>query len=91
LLIRWTIYDELTVRKNLAYTKYHVKVLEIVEQVFWSKVVITCKATWNGKLENQTTRESGKDPNAEHLHLFDHHHPNLEDDILFKGSRIVTP
>jgi hypothetical protein len=41
LLIHWTIYEELSVKKNLAYTKYPVKVLEIVEQVIWSKVVMT--------------------------------------------------
>jgi hypothetical protein len=88
LLIRWTIYEELSVKKNLAYTKYPIKVLEIDEQVIWSKFVTTCKASWGGKLENQTTRESGKDPKAEHLHLFDHHHPNLEDEILLRGVEL---
>jgi hypothetical protein len=55
LFIRWTIYEELSVKKNLAYTKYPVKVLEIFEQVIWSELVTTWRAMWNGKLENQTT------------------------------------
>jgi hypothetical protein len=55
LFIRWTIYEELSVKKNLAYTKYPIKVLEIFEQVIWSELVTTCRAMWNGKLENDTT------------------------------------
>ena len=37
------------------------------------------------------TRGSEEDPKAEYLHLFDHHHSNLEDEIHLKGGRIVTP
>jgi hypothetical protein len=43
---------------------------------------------WNGKLENQTTRESEKNPKAEYVHLFDHRLPNLEDEIPLKGAEL---
>ena len=32
-----------------------------------------------------------KNPKAEYQHLFNHHLPNLEDEIHLKGGRIVTP
>ena len=34
--------------------------------------------------------EVKKNPKVENLYLFDHHHPNLEDEIHLKGGRIVT-
>ena len=68
-------------RKEGSYScKIPIKILDIVKGYTRSKVIKSCKQQWSGK----------KDLKAEYLHLFDHHRPNLEDEIHLKGGRIVT-
>jgi len=38
--------------------------------------------------EDGTTQESEEDLQAEYLYLFDHHRPNLEDEIHLKGVEL---
>ena len=62
-----------------------VKILELVWQVTWSKVII-CKVRQNPYQEDGTTQESEEDLQAEYPYLFDHHRLNLEDEIHLKGG-----
>ena len=60
--------------------KIPIEILDIVKGYTRSKLIKLCRQQWSGK----------KDLKAEYLHLFDHHRPNLEDEIYFKGGIIVT-
>ena len=64
--------------------------LELVEQDTWNKVNGVCKVKSNPYHEYGTTQESEEDSKIEYAYLFDHHLPNLEDEIHLKGCRIVT-
>ena len=68
-----------------------VKILELVEQVTWSKVIGVCKVKQNLYQEDGTSQGCEEDPKAEYPYLMDHHLSNLEDEIHLKGGRIVTP
>jgi hypothetical protein len=63
------------------------KILELVEQVTCSKVII-CKVRLNLYQEDGTTQESEEDSNTEYAYLFDHHLLNLEDEIHLKGVEL---
>ena len=55
--------------------KISIEILDIVKGYTRSEVINSCKQQGSGK----------KDLKAEYLHLFDHHCPNLEDEIHLKG------
>jgi hypothetical protein len=63
----------------------------MVEQVTWRKVNRVCKVKQNPYKEEVTTRGRGEDSMVKYPYLFNHHLPNLEDEIHLKGGRIVTP
>jgi len=58
--------------------KISIEILDIVKGYTRSEVIKSCKQQWSGK----------KDLKVEYIHLFDHHHPNLEDEIHLKGVEL---
>ena len=54
------------------------EILDIVKGYTQSKVIKSCKRQWSVKKYLEVKR----------LHLFDHHHPNLKDEIHLKGVEL---
>ena len=68
-----------------------VKILELVEQVTWSKVTRVCRVKGNPYQDDVTTRGS-KEESKDRVSLSPSRHLlNLGDEIHLKGCRIVTP
>ena len=55
-----------------------IEILDIVKGYTRSKVIKSCRQQWSGK----------KDLKAKYLRLFDHHRPNLENEIHLKGVEL---
>ena len=55
------------------------------------QVIKMCKVQWNRYIEDEATWEREEDLRKIYPQLFGKHRPNLEDEIHFKGGRIVTP
>ena len=83
--------EELAVKEDLTYEEYPIKILETAERVTRSQIVKTCKVQWNRYTEDEATWEREEDLRKTYHSFFSKHRPNLEDEIHFKGGRIVTP
>ena len=53
--------EELTVKEDLTYEKFSVKILEIEERVTRSRVIKMCKVQWNRYTEDEATWEREED------------------------------
>ena len=53
--------EELTVKEDLTYEEFSVKILEMVERVMRSRVIKMCKVQWNRYIENEATWEREED------------------------------
>jgi hypothetical protein len=49
--------DELTVKEDLTYEEFSVKIIETAERVTRSRVIKMCKVQWNHYLEAEATWE----------------------------------
>ena len=74
--------EELTIKEDLTYEEFPVKILEMAERVTMSRIIKICKVQWNRYTEDTLKYTHG---------FLSKHRPNLEDEIHFKGGRIVTP
>jgi len=82
--------EELNVQDDLTYTEYPTKIIETAERITRSKVIKMCKVQWSHHSEDEATWEREDElkaefPNSSQIH------PNLKDEIQFKGGRFVTP
>jgi hypothetical protein len=50
-----------------------------------------CMVQWNWDTEDEVTWEREEDLRKTYHSFLSNHRPNLEDEIHFKGDRIVTP
>jgi len=62
--------EELDIKEDLTYTKYHIKILEVAERITRSKIIRMCKVQWNVHSEDEATWEREEDLKSEDLHLF---------------------
>ena len=53
--------EELTVKEDLTYEEFLVKILETTERVTRSQVIKTCKVQWNRYTEDEATWEKEED------------------------------
>ena len=83
--------EELTVKEDLTYEEFSVNILEMVERVMRSRVIKMCKVQWNRYTEDEATWEREGDLRKTYPSFLSKHYPNLEDEIHFKGGRIVIP
>ena len=65
-----------------------VKMLEILEQVPWRKVIRVCKVKRNRYQEDGTARGREEDSMTKYPYLLDHHLLNLKDEIHLKGVEL---
>jgi hypothetical protein len=63
--------EELTVKENLTYEEYPVKILEIAERVTRSRVIKMCKVQWSRYLEAEATWEREEDLRKVYPQLFE--------------------
>ena len=83
--------EELTVKEDLTYEEFLVRILETAERVTRSRVIKLCKVQRNQYTEDEATWEREEDLGKHTGSYLSKHRPNLEDEIHFKGGRIVTP
>ena len=53
--------EELTVKEDLTYEEFSVKILETAERVTRSRVIRMCKVQWNRYTEDEATWEREED------------------------------
>jgi hypothetical protein len=63
--------EELTVKENLTYEEYPVKILEIAERVTRSRVIKMCKVQWSRYSEAEATWEREEDLRKAYPQLFE--------------------
>ena len=63
--------EELTVKEDLTYEEFSVKILEMVERVTRSRVIKICKVQWNRYTEDEATWEREEDLRKTYLKLFE--------------------
>ena len=85
------LLEERTVKEDLTYEEYPVKILETAERVTRSRIIKMCKVQWNRYTQDEATWEREEDLRKTYPQLLSKHHPNLKDEIYFKGDIIVTP
>ena len=49
--------EELTVKEDLTYEEFSIKILETTERVTRSRIIKMCKIQWNRYTEDEATRE----------------------------------
>ena len=63
--------EELSVKENLTYLEYPIKILETAEKVTRSRVIRMCKVQWNRYSEAEATWEREEDLRSEYPQLFE--------------------
>ena len=63
--------EELTVKEDLTYEEFLVKILETVERVTRSQVIKMCKVQWNRYIEDEATLERGEDLRKTYPQLYE--------------------
>jgi hypothetical protein len=63
--------EELTVKEDLTYEEFPVKILETAKRVTRSRVIKMCKILWNRYLEAETTWEREDEPRKSYPQLFE--------------------
>ena len=63
--------EELTVKEDLTYEKFLVRILEMAERVTRSRGIKTCKVQWNRYTEDEVTWEREENLRKTYLHLFE--------------------
>jgi hypothetical protein len=81
--------EDLDAKEDLLYQEYLVKILETLERVTQNKKIKMCKVQWSHHTEEEATWERDEELKAEFPSFF-LIHPNLGDEIHFKGGRFVT-
>jgi hypothetical protein len=62
--------EELTIKEDLTYEEFPVKILEIAERVTRSRVIKICKVQWNRYSEAEATWEREDELRKSYLQLF---------------------
>ena len=63
--------EELTVKEDLTYEEFSVRILETAERVTRSQVIKMSKVQWNQYTENEATWEREEDLRKTYLQLFE--------------------
>ena len=63
--------EELTVKEDLTYEEFLVKILETAERVIRSRVIKICKVQWNWYTEDEATWEREEDMRKTYPQLFE--------------------
>jgi hypothetical protein len=63
--------DELTVKEDLTYEDFPIKILETAERVTRSRVIKMCKVQWNRYSEAEATWERDDELRKSYLQLFE--------------------
>ena len=63
--------EELTVKEDLTYEEFLVKILETAERVTRSRVIKICKVQWNRYIEDEATSEREEDLRKIYPQLFE--------------------
>ena len=63
--------EELTVKEDLTYEEFLVKILETTERVTRSQVIKMCKVQWNRYTEDEATWEREEDLRKTYPQLFE--------------------
>jgi len=63
--------EELSVKGDLTYEEYPVKILETAERVTRSRIIKMCKVQWNRYSEAEATREREDDMRKSYPQLFE--------------------
>ena len=63
--------EELTVKEDLTYEEFSVKILEMAERVTRSRVIKMCNVQWNRYTEDEATWEREEDPRKTYPQLFE--------------------
>jgi hypothetical protein len=77
--------EELTIKEDLTYEEFSVKILETAEKVMRSQTIKMCKVQWNRYTEGEATWEREEDLRKTYPQLFDKHHPNLGTRFILRG------
>ena len=82
--------EELNVNEDLTCAEYPIRILETFRKITRSKVINMCKVPWSHHLE---IRPLGKEKmnSEQNFPSYSRKFLNLEDEILFKRGRFVTP
>ena len=82
--------DGLDVKEDLTYTEHPIKILDTLARVTRNRVIKMCMVQQSNHAEDEATWEREDELKEDYPYLF-LIHPNLEDEILLKGGRFVTP
>ena len=63
--------EELTVKEDLTYEEFPIKILEMTKRVMRSRVIKMCKVQWNRYTEDEATWEREEDLRKTYLQLFE--------------------
>ena len=63
--------EELTIKKDLTYEEFLVKIQETAERVMRSRVIKMCKVQWNRHTEDEATWEREEDLRKTYSQLFE--------------------
>ena len=63
--------EELTVKEDLTYEEYPVRILETTERVTRSRVIRMCRVQWNRYTEEEATWEREEDLRKSYPQLFE--------------------
>ena len=63
--------EELTVKEDLTYEEFPVKILETAERVTRSRVIKMCKVRWNRYTKDEATWEREEDLRKTYMLLFE--------------------
>ena len=63
--------EELTVKEDLTYEKFSIKILETAERFTRSRVIKICKVKWNRYIEDEATWEREEDLQKSYSQLFE--------------------
>ena len=63
--------EELTIKVDLTYEEFPVKILETAERVMRSRVIKMCKVQWNRYIEDEATWEREEDLRKTYPQLFE--------------------
>ena len=63
--------EELTIKEDLTYEEFPVKILKMAERVMRSRVIKMCKVQWNRYIENEATWEREEDLRKTYPQLFE--------------------
>jgi hypothetical protein len=63
--------EELTVKEDLTYEEFSVKILETAEKVTRSRTIRMCKVQWNRYTEDEATWEREEDLRKTYPQLFE--------------------